>query len=395
MRRLAVLALVALGLLMVLVTAWTPAPPAPSAPVPARSRELDEAAEEVRAVATAISRLEEKIAQRVERERTLQEEIARLHQRVSSLDQRAERPPVPAPAPAVAPAPPAEPLQLDSLVNQVVAPFGAAAAPADRALVWVEPVLERGPGPQRSAIAADGEARTAPRFVIPPALLSGRALTALVGRVPRGGSVQDPWPFLAVSGGDNWTANGVALPQLQGILWRGVVSGDAVLSCASASIRSLVYVFEDGVFHEARTEAPDGFGYLADVHGNPCLRGEVHSTYQESLGRNLLASLVAGAGSAAAAEQTVTRTDGAAQTQTLTGSAFDLFLGQAVESAAHAYSELLARYASDAWDAVVVPAGQEVDIHLTASIPVFHNAAQRIHDETTASLVSVASGGLD
>ena len=400
MRARILIALVGLALLLALVAVWSPDAPAPQPAPPAASGELDEAAEEVRAVATAMRRLEERIAGQDERDRELRAELADLRVRMAQREQRIARSRAPEPEAAElapAPAPAAEPLQLETLVNQAVAPFAPnqdAGTPA-RALVWVEPVQERRAQARLEAPGAAAAPEEDLRFVIPPAVLSGRVLTALVGRVPRGGSVQDPWPFLAVSGAGAWTANGTELPQLRGILWRGVASGDAVLGCASASVRSLVYVFGDGVFHEARAESAQGFGYLADRQGNPCLRGTVHSTRAEDLSRNLLAILVAGAGQAVAREQLSTQVGGGAQTQTLDGNAFDLFLGQSVEGAAQAYSELLARTASDAWDAVVVPAGQEVDIHLTASIPIFHQPAQRIHEQEAIPAAAVAAGGLD
>lgn len=394
MSRRGLLGLLALsGLLLLLLFAAfpRPAPDAPPAAAEPARRELDEAAEEVRAVSTLIQGLERKISDQDARTRELRDGMAQLRRRLEQLDQRPE----PGPAPAAAPAPAAsgagdDAFDLEALVNPPDRTDAGAPAPAspDRSLVWVEPLR---PDDVSGLPIAAPAAAPGPRFVIPPSVLSGRSLTALVGRVPRGGAVQDPWPFLAVSGRDNLSANNARLPELQGVLWRGVAHGDATLECASASIRSLVYVFPDGVFHAANAPGGEGFGYLADRAGNPCLAGKLHSTAAEDLHRGLLAGMVAGAGGAFAQEQLATRATAAGETTRVEGDAFRYLLGQTVQGAAGSYAELLAQ-ASDAWEAVVVPAGQEVDLHITAAIPVVHDPAQRVRADRAAA---PASGGLD
>ncbi len=386
------------GLLLLLLFAAFPRPAPETAAAtaePAR-RELDEAAEEVRAVGTAIRRLERKIADQGVRARELRDGMAQLRRRLEQLDQR----PAPEPAPPALPAAPAADgadFDLDALVNPPARAAAGAPAPApaaaDRALVWVEPLRpDDAGGPAFAAPAAAVESAPAPRFVIPPSVLSARSLTALVGRVPRGGAVQDPWPFLAVSGRDNLTANNVRLPELQGVLWRGVARGDATLECVSASVRSLVYVFPDGVFHAASAPDGEGFGYLADRAGNPCLAGALHSTAAEDLHRGLLAGMVAGAGGAFAQEQLATRATAAGDATRVEGDAFKFLLGQTVQGAAGSYAELLAQASSDHWEAVVAPAGLEVDLHVTAAIPVVHDPARRLRPPRAAA---PAGGGLD
>ena len=404
MSRRGLLGLLALGglLLLLLFTAFPrPAPEAPPAAAEPARRELDAAAEEVRAVSTLIQGLERKISDQDARARELRDGMAQLRRRLDQLDQWPAAEAASAPAAAPTPASPAagnDAFDLEALVNPP-APLAAgtpAAASPDRALVWVEPLWPDDAAILPSAAPAaanDAAAAPGPRFVIPPSVLSGRSLTALVGRVPRGGAVQDPWPFLAVSGRDNLSANNARLPELQGVLWRGVVHGDATLECASASIRSLVYVFPDGVFHAAAAPDGEGFGYLADRAGNPCLAGALHSTAAEDLHRGLLAGMVAGAGGAFAQEQLATRATAAGETTRVEGDAFRYLLGQTVQGAAGSYAELLAQ-ASDAWEAVVVPAGQEVDLHITAAIPVVHDPARRVRADR-APAPAAASGGLD
>ena len=374
------------------------------------SRELDEAAEEVRAVATGMRRLEEGISDQGAQLREFSESLLQVSHRVEQLEKHQQKQEASASEPSLSPSttaeasalsPDGEAFDLDTLTHQALADVASSSADTspDRSLIWVEPINSGGIFHRNLESVADSlmvadESGGRPRFFIPPSILAGLSLTALVGRIPRGGAVQDPWPFVAVSQADNLTANGMRLPQLRGILWRGVVRGDAVLSCSSASIRSLVYVFDDGVFHVAKAPEQEGFGYLADKSGNPCLTGEIHTTAPESMGTHLLASVLAGAGGAFAESQVRRSTSAGTETARVEGDAFSYLLGQTVQGAASTYGDYLLRYANDTWDAVVVPAGREVDIHITDAIPVIYSPTQRIHENPIPS-VAVSLGGLD
>ena len=383
----------------------SPPPAEPEILVPS-SRELDEAAEEVRAAATGMRRLEQKISDQAEQIRELDESLVELSSRVEQLVQhrrRQEEAQTSKLSPLSSGEAPekGEAFDLDTLTYEPPSNTEAqlSAPQFDLPLTWVEPIdsdraLQRNLAAVSGNLVAGEETDEPPRFYIPPSILSGLSLTALVGRIPRGGAVQDPWPFVVVSQADNLTANGVRLPQLRGILWRGVVRGDAVLSCASASIRSLVYVFDDGTFHVAKAPAQEGFGYLADKSGNPCLVGEIHTTAPEDMGTHLLAGVLAGMGGAFAESQVRRNVSGGTETSQVEGDAFSYLLGQTVQGAASAYGDYLLRFANDTWDAVVVPAGREVDIHITDSIPVIHSPTRTIYDDPTPSL-AVSFGGLD
>ena len=400
--------LVGVALLLVLAVAFLSTSPPPAEPqVPAHSsRELDEAAEEVRAAATGMRRLERKISDQEERIRDLDETLVTLNSRVEQLarhrwkqeDKQASRS---SPSSRDEATSGGEAFDLDTLTHEPPpdVTVDLSETPRDSSLTWVEPVdsgrlLQRGLEVVQDDLAVGARADERPRFHIPPSILSGLSLTALVGRIPRGGAVRDPWPFVVVSKADNLTANGVRLPHLRGILWRGVVRGDAVLSCASASIRSLVYVFDDGSFHVAKAPEQEGFGYLADKAGNPCLVGEIHTTAPEDMSTHLLASVLAGMGGAVAESQVRRSASGGTETAQVEGDPFRYLLGQTVQGAASTYGDYLLRFANDTWDAVVVPAGREVDIHITDAIPIVYSPFQTIHDDST-SFSTASFGGLD
>ena len=58
------------------------------------------------------------------------------------------------------------------------------------------------------------------------------AMTALIGRVPIDGTVNDPYPFKVLIGPDNLTANGIDIPDVAGAVVSGTASGDWTLSRA-------------------------------------------------------------------------------------------------------------------------------------------------------------------
>ncbi|HBP1257584.1 TPA: TIGR03752 family integrating conjugative element protein, partial [Pseudomonas aeruginosa] len=77
-------------------------------------------------------------------------------------------------------------------------------------------------------------------------LMGSVAMSALIGRVPVDGTVNDPYPFKILIGPDNLTANGIELPDVAGAVASGTASGDWTLSCVRGQIRSLTFVFNDG-----------------------------------------------------------------------------------------------------------------------------------------------------
>src|SRR3546814_4055075 len=80
------------------------------------------------------------------------------------------------------------------------------------------------------------------------------AMTALIGRVPIDGTVNDPYPFKVLIGLDNLTANGIDIPDVAGAVVSGTASGDWTLSCVRGQIRSVTFVFQDGRSEEHTSE---------------------------------------------------------------------------------------------------------------------------------------------
>jgi len=152
-------------------------------------------------------------------------------------------------------------------------------------------------------------------YTIPEnATLTGSiTMTALLGRVPIDGTVNDPYPFKVLIGKDNLIANGIELPNVQGAVMSGTATGDWTLSCVRGQIESITFVFDDGTVRTlptpeetvtrgaSRTSGDGrirgGIGYLSDPFGVPCIVGEKKSNAAEYLSNQ---SLLTAAGAAVA-----------------------------------------------------------------------------------------------
>src|SRR5690606_23819474 len=121
-------------------------------------------------------------------------------------------------------------------------------------------------------------------------LMGSVAMTALIGRVPIDGTVNDPYPFKVLIGPDNRTANGIDIPDVAGAVVSGTASGDWTLSCVRGQIRSVTFVFQDGTIRTLPADSSKGgnsggqgqnganiqggLGWISDPYGIPCVSGE-------------------------------------------------------------------------------------------------------------------------
>jgi len=124
-------------------------------------------------------------------------------------------------------------------------------------------------------------------------LMGSIAMTALIGRVPIDGTVNDPYPFKVLIGPDNLTANGIDIPEMAGAVVSGTASGDWTLSCVRGQIRSVTFVFQDGTIRTMPEDSSKGgsggaqdhngastqggLGWISDPYGIPCVSGERRS----------------------------------------------------------------------------------------------------------------------
>ncbi len=212
-------------------------------------------------------------------------------------------------------------------------------------------------------------------------LIGSKAMTALLGRVPIDGKVIDPYSFKVLIGKENLTANGIELPDVEGAIVSGTATGDWVLSCVRGEVHSITFVFTDGTVRTVPQSAKssDGsngksnggsIGWLSDEHGIPCLSGDRKSNASTYL-PTLFALSAAGAASDAMSEsQITTTTEGSSITSTLTGSAGQAALGKALSGGTNELAEWVKARYGQMFDAIYVPPGANVAVHITRQIPI-------------------------
>lgn len=200
-------------------------------------------------------------------------------------------------------------------------------------------------------------------------LYDGVALTALLGRIPVEGTTPDPYPVKIFVGAENLAANGHHLPEVKGMLFSGWGMGDWNLSCVSARLDSATYIFEDGrIVNHSSTGKP--LGYISDRHGWPCVTGEFRTNAPRFLGQRVgLAALGAAGAAYAEAQFSKERSGLTGNVSTdLTGSIEKVVGGTVVESATNEVSQWLLARQKQSFDAVIVPPGASVSIHLERTL---------------------------
>jgi integrating conjugative element protein (TIGR03752 family) len=251
--------------------------------------------------------------------------------------------------------------------------FPTSFAPAQKSLSNAVDTLA---GAGRQAI----EASVKPVYTVPSnaTLMGSIAMTALIGRVPIDGTVNDPYPFKVLIGPDNLTANGIELPEVAGAVVSGTASGDWTLSCVRGQIRSVSFVFHDGAIRTVpennrgqenqgnRSATQGGLGWISDPHGIPCVSGERRSNAQQYLGSQALIT-AAGAAAASLIESdngsvaVVSSSDGSLGTVGISGNEA---MGRILAGGVRDMADWINKLYGQAFAAVYVPPGAKVAVHL-------------------------------
>lgn len=225
-----------------------------------------------------------------------------------------------------------------------------------------------------------------PHLTIPATttLLNATALTALVGRIPVRGQLQDPWRFKVILSADNLASNGHRIPLLAGMLVAGTARGDLSLSCVSGNIDTATFIFSDGTIQTTRKEAnPEssftGLGWISDEFGNPCIAGELKSNALQYLTQATLINTTRAVAEGISNAQTeTTNSPGNGQSTTSVVGDIDKFVaGYATKESLSTVAQWLNDRQLNSFDAIYVPAGQSLAIHIEESIPIDHDSASR------------------
>ncbi len=260
-------------------------------------------------------------------------------------------------------------------------------------LVWIEPLDRAAPGlsealreqvdPARNLGRRDIEtvAEPIPVYTVPrnATLMGATSMTALIGRVPVRGEVRDPMPFKLITGRDNLAANGLSVPGIHGMIWSGTAIGDWTLSCITGRLESVTFVFDDGTIRTLSTDDNDNrggdgnrpLGWISDAHGIPCISGERKSNATAYLSERIGITAMEAAAEAAAASQTTTvLRDSGAISSHVAGNKGDYVLGKTLADAGSEITAWLAERQAQNFDAVFVPAGGEVAIHVDRELSI-------------------------
>lgn len=240
-------------------------------------------------------------------------------------------------------------------------------------------------------------ASTKPVYTVPSnsTLMGSIAMTALIGRVPIDGTVNDPYPFKVLIGPDNLTANGIDIPDVAGAVVSGTASGDWTLSCVRGQIRSVTFVFQDGTIRtlpedgkraqgggdqaHGSNATQGGLGWISDPYGIPCVSGERRSNAQQYLGSQALIT-AAGAGAASLIKSDNGGTAVAANSNGSLGTVGiggDEAMGRILAGGVRDMADWVNKLYGQAFAAVYVQPGAKVAVHLEQPLNIDYDAKGR------------------
>lgn len=250
-----------------------------------------------------------------------------------------------------------------------------------------------------------------PVYTIPrnATLIGATAMTALVGRVPVQGQVRDPMPFKVITGKENLAANGLSIPGVEGMIWSGTAIGDWTLSCVLGKLESVTFVFEDGTIQTHANDASQlkgtaqktdkPLGWISDAQGIPCISGARKTNAPAFLTQRIGVMALEAAGQAAAQAETTTQVSDAGTTsRTVTGDTGHYILGKTLSGGSEEIAKWLHERQAQSFDAVFVPAGIELAIHVDHELPIdFHTQGRKLYHGKLPSTNSAGAllSGLD
>lgn len=246
-----------------------------------------------------------------------------------------------------------------------------------------------------AGLAQDGnKVPDVPVYTIPKnsTLIGSTTMSALIGRIPNQGNVEDPYPVKIIVGKDNLTANGLELPEVSHMIFTGSAVGDWMLSCVRANLTSVTYVFDDGTIRTLTAGSDNVNGnrlaWISDTRGIPCISGKRISNSTSTLISKVFAKGVeAGAGAIARAEETLVTTPQGDTTSNVTGDVLANTGYKSLSGGAKEISDWLNKREAQNFDVIYVDTGMKVNINIDAELPIDYapNGRKLRHDNITAN----------
>ena len=228
------------------------------------------------------------------------------------------------------------------------------------------------------------EAELTPYLTIPLSteIFGAVAVNAILGRIPRGGSVTEPYDFKVVVSGENMSANGFRVSNLKETIWRGTAVGDPSLTCVRGDIFAVTFIFQDGTIgyvHDGEgkeyTES-ESIAEIRDSYGN-CVSGEVYGNEGAYIAAQGFADGVQAAGDALSQAQYDGINSGNSITESLTGTVGKSVLGSFTSGTGNRLSEITANRYASVHNVIAVEPGRKLNIDIKKQIAIDYNPGGR------------------
>lgn len=196
-------------------------------------------------------------------------------------------------------------------------------------------------------------------------------MSAILGRVPIGNELSNPFRFKIIIGSENLASNNFFMPHVESMTASGYAEGDFTLECARGTIDKVTFTFKDQTVREiVGGEGKDSLGWISDAYGVPCVSGQYFTTFPEFMAKQgALTTLSAFAGSIAqSAVTTTTNADGA--TTSIVNDATKKAAGEGFESGANELTRWYAERQASAFDVVYVPTGEPIVVNIEKALHI-------------------------
>lgn len=268
---------------------------------------------------------------------------------------------------------------------------------AQDSLNQINEATEQATGKSLTGLKPKKAADVKPVYTIPSGatLMDNVAMTALIGRVPVGDKLKDPFPVKIIVGNDNLATNGIKIPGLKGIIFQGIASGNWNLSCVSVHLTQATYTFNDGRIQHmlgedvgnrggSQSNNPIGdetvsgaIGYVTDKFGVPCISGQrVTDAHKQIAALGLLG---AGAGYFEGQRDTeVTNIVGDQRTSSaVTGDNMKYTYNNMAANGMNSIVDFYKDRFRDTFDAIVSPPGAKMTLHIQKDLLIDYDPNAR------------------
>lgn len=247
-------------------------------------------------------------------------------------------------------------------------------------------------------------AEITPHYTIPArgTIFEAVAMTALIGTVPLGGKVNDPFPAKFIVGEENLATNGLRIPGLKGIVFEGIARGNWNLSCVAVSLTAATYTFADGRIQHMRYdqqqgggndsknakstspfaegEASESVGYITNPQGVPCISGQrVTDAHKQLITMGLLGTAKSYFDAKAAAETTTTDNPLGGGSTSVTGDKTAFITNQTYSNSMDTVMDFYSKRMRDTFDVIYVDPAAKVSLNITQDLYIdYHSDARKL-----------------